>query len=64
MEGAKHVVYFTHDYLAMTPDKNNFILASAKLAKKHGVEKLVAVCPIENELYYSEDDLTPFDKRH
>ena len=25
LEGAKHVVYFTHDYLAMTSDKNSFI---------------------------------------
>lgn len=64
MEGAKHVVYFTHDYLAMTSDKNSFIKASAKLAKKHGIEKLVAVCPIEHELYYSEDELNAIDKRN
>lgn len=24
----------------------------------------MAVCPIENELYYTEDDLTPIDKRN
>lgn len=48
----------------MTSDKNKFIQASAKLSKKHGVEKLIAVCPIENEMYYSEDEKTPLDKRN
>jgi hypothetical protein len=48
----------------MTSDKNSFIKASAKLAKKHGIEKLVAVCPIEHELYYSEDELNAIDKRN
>lgn len=56
LEGAKDVVYFTHDYYANTADKNSFIQATSKLAKKHGVEKLVAVCPIENELYWTEDN--------
>ena len=56
LEGAKDVVYFTHDYFANTPDKNNFIQATAKLSKKHGVERLVAVCPVEHELFYTEDN--------
>jgi hypothetical protein len=63
LEGARDVVYFTHDYFAQTSDKNNFIQATAKLAKKHGVDKLVAVCPIEHELYWSEDKHTPIEVR-
>jgi len=25
LDGAKHLVYFTHDYTSMTGDKNNFL---------------------------------------
>jgi nucleoside-diphosphate-sugar epimerase len=63
LEGAKNVLYFTHDYSSNAADKNTFIQATAKLSKKVGVEKLVAVCPIEHDLYYSEDKYTPFDKK-
>ena len=63
MEGAKDVLYFTHDYSSMAADKNTFIQATAKLSKKLGVERLVAVCPIEHDLYYSEDQSTPFEKK-
>lgn len=63
LEGAKNVVYFTHDYFANTSDKNSFIQTTSKLAKKHGVSKLVAVCPIEHELYYTEDKQTPLEHR-
>lgn len=64
LEGAQDVVYFTHDYFANTADKNSFIQSTAKLAKKHGAKKLVAVCPIEHELYYTEDKQTPIEKRN
>ena len=63
LEGAQNVVYFTHDYFASSSDKNSFIQATSKLAKKHGVRKLVAVCPIEHELYWSEDKHTPIEVR-
>lgn len=63
LEGAQDVVYFTHDYFANTSDKNNFIQATSRLAKKHGVKKLVAVCPIEHELFWSEDKHTPLEVR-
>jgi nucleoside-diphosphate-sugar epimerase len=33
------------------------------LAKKHGVEKLLAVCPVENELFYTEDAKLPLQKQ-
>lgn len=33
------------------------------MAKKHGVKKMVAVCPIEHELYWSEDNHTPLEVR-
>ena len=62
MEGAKDVLYFTHDYSSMAADKNTFIQAAAKLSKKLGVQRMVAVCPIEHDLYYSEDS-SPFDKK-
>lgn len=63
LEGAQDVVYFTHDYFASSSDKNSYIQATAKLAKKHGVKKMVAVCPIEHELYWSEDNHTPLEVR-
>jgi hypothetical protein len=33
------------------------------MAKKHGVNKLVAVCPIEHELYWNEDNKSPLEVR-
>lgn len=63
LEGAKDVIYFTHDYFANTSDKNNFIQATSRLGRKHGVSKMVAVCPIEHELYWSEDKHTPIETR-
>lgn len=57
------MLYFTHDYCANTADKNSFVSGTAKIAKKHGVEKLVAVCPIEHELFYTEDQQSPLDKQ-
>lgn len=56
-------MYFTHDYFSSTSDKNSFIQTTSKLAKKHGVKKFVAVCPIEHELYWTEDKQTPIEKR-
>ena len=57
------MLYFTHDYLAMTAEKNNVLKATAKLSKSHGVENLVAVCPLEHEMYYSEDSRNALDAR-
>jgi hypothetical protein len=54
-EGTKNVVYFTHDYLSMSASKERWLLTTAQTAKKMGVEKMVAVCPIESEMYFSED---------
>ena len=61
MEGAEDVVYFTHDYVSMSSDKNSHLQAVAKLASKHG-NNLVAVCPIESDYAYSEDDQSFLDK--
>ena len=63
MEGASDVLYFTHDYLSMTSDKNDFLKATARSAKKVGVKKLVAVCPIEHDLYWSEEKENPIEKK-
>ena len=63
IEGARDVVYFTHDYFANTSDKNNFIQATARLGRKHGISKMVAICPLEHELYWSEDKHTPIELR-
>ena len=63
MEGADKVLYFTHDYTAMTACKNNFLVGSAKLAKKHGVSQMVAVCPVEHDLAYSEAEASWVEKR-
>ena len=45
----------THDYLSMTSDKNDYLVGAAKLAKKHGAESMVAVCPVELDMAYTED---------
>jgi uncharacterized protein YbjT (DUF2867 family) len=55
LEGAENVVYFTHDYFTMSSDKNSHLQAVAKLAKKHQIKNLVAVCPFEHDLAWSED---------
>jgi len=62
-EGAQEVLFLTHDYPAMTSDKNSFLETTARLSKKHGVNKLVAVSPIEHDLYWSEDEKNPFQKK-
>jgi len=56
LEGAQEVLYFTHDYYTMSSDKNSHIQAAAQLVKKHGVSKFVAVCPVEQDLAWSEDE--------
>ena len=60
MEGAKDVIYFTHDYVTMSSDKNSHLQAVAKLAKKHA-NNLVAVCPIESDYAWSEDEQSFMD---
>ena len=62
LEGAKEVLYFTHDYFTMSSDKNSHLIAAAKLSKKHGVANFVAVCPIELDLAWSEDPKNFFEK--
>lgn len=34
LEGAEEVVYFTHDYFAMSADKNDFLKSTANSCKK------------------------------
>ena len=59
LEDAEDVVYFTHDYVTKCGDKNNFLVATSKMAKKVGVKKLISICPIEHELFYTEENKTP-----
>ena len=47
----------------MTSCKNNFLVGTAKLAKKHGVSNMVAVCPVEHDFAYSETETTWVEKR-
>lgn len=63
LEGANQVVYFTHDYTSMTSCKNNFLIGTSKLAKKHGISNMVAVCPVEHDLAYSETETTWVETR-
>lgn len=56
MEGSEHCVYFPHDYVSMTSDKNNFLIATAKLAKKQGITNFTACHPIEHDLAYTEHE--------
>lgn len=46
----------------MSSDKNAHLQAVARLAKKHHIKNLVAVCPFEHDLAWSEDNQTHFDK--
>lgn len=39
----------------MTSDKNSFLVGTSKLAKKHGVSSLTAVCPVEHDMAYTEN---------
>lgn len=54
LEGADQVVYFTHDYTSMTSCKNNTLVATSQVAKKMGVKNLVAVCPVEHDMAFSD----------
>jgi len=56
IEGADKVVYFTHDYFSMVSCKNNTLAAAAQSAKKVGVQNLVAVCPVEHDMAFSESE--------
>ena len=58
IEGADKVVYFTHDYFSMVSCKNNFLVASSKIAKRQGVKQMVAVCPVEHDMAYSDEGKT------
>ena len=40
----------------MSSDKNSHLVAASKLVKKHGVKDFVAICPIEHDLAWSEDE--------
>lgn len=55
-------MYFTHDYFAMASDKNSHLVGVSKIAKKLGIKHLVAVCPFEHDLAWSEDSTTYYDK--
>lgn len=57
LDGAKDVLYFTHDYFSLSHGKNDLLRATAKLCRNHGVKNLVAVCPIEYDMYTSDDTL-------
>ena len=63
MEGADQVVLLTHDYFSMTSCKNNTLVATAKLAKKLGVNNVVAVCPVEHDMAFSDDSQSWIEKR-
>ena len=58
IEGADKVIYFTHDYFSMVSCKNNFLVASSKIAKRQGVKQMVAICPVEHDMAYSDEGKT------
>lgn len=64
LEGSQHLVYFTHDYTSMTGCKNNFLQVTSSLAKKHGVQSMVAVCPVEHDFAYTEGEKTFIEERN
>jgi hypothetical protein len=58
IKDANTVVYFTHDYFSLVPDKNEQLKRTAKICKAYNVDKLIAINPIELVNYYSTDELT------
>jgi len=46
----------------MASDKNSHLTAVAKLGKKHGIKNLVAVCPFEHDLAWTEDEQSFVEK--
>jgi len=62
MEGSENVIYFTHDYLTLTADKNDHLIATARAAKTVGAKRLIAVTPIEHDLYWHEEK-DPIEKK-
>ena len=46
----------------MASDKNTHLVGVAKIAKKLGVKNIVAVCPFEHDLAWSEDNTSYYDK--
>lgn len=46
----------------MSSDKNRYLIAMAKLTKKHGIKNFVALCPLEYDLAWSEDKQSYFEK--
>lgn len=63
LEGATDVVYFTHEYTNMVSCKNNFLIGTAKLAAQQKIKNVIAMCPVEHDLAYSEDDKNWVQKR-
>jgi hypothetical protein len=47
----------------MASCKNNFLIGTAKLAAQQKIENVIAVCPVEHDLAYSEDDKNWVQKR-
>ena len=64
MEGADKVVYFTHDYFSMASCKNNFLIASSKIAKRQGIKQILAVCPVEHDMAYTESSKSWIEERN
>lgn len=48
------VLYFSHDYLARVPCKNDQLVQTAQFAKAYNAERLIAVTPLENVNFNSE----------
>lgn len=52
---SKTVVYFSHDYYSNLQDKNQQLVEAAEIANAYGVNKFIAVTPIENINYLQQD---------
>ncbi len=64
LEESENVVYFTHDYLSYAHDKNSLLVSTANACKEVGAKKLMAVCPIEMDMYWTEDGSDPMVPRN
>jgi len=51
MSDAENVLVVTHDYFAVSPCKLAFLRGASKLAKDAGAKRIVAVNPVEYDMY-------------
>ena len=55
IKGSDTVVFFSHDYFSMVPDKNDQLLQAAKIAKEYKIKNFIGITPVEYINYQKMD---------